>query len=86
MRTLPLFLLLQKRLQKEILTSKIVTTSNSLLKWKKVHMEEKKCKSTYVKEVISALQNLILKQKKYLTVLSRAFYLRKVHISVLLPY
>ena len=29
-----------------------------------MHMEEKKCKSTYVKEVISTPQNLILKQKK----------------------
>ena len=28
-----------------------------------MHMEEKKCKSTYVKEIISAFQNLNFRQK-----------------------
>ena len=40
-----------------------------------MHMEKKKCKSTYEKEAISTLQNLILKKKRSLAVLSRAFCL-----------
>ena len=45
-----------------------------------MHMEEKKCKSTYVKEVISIPQNLILKQKRSLTVFMRILFMKGPHL------
>ena len=51
-----------------------------------MHMEKKKRKSTYVKEVISTLQNLILKQKKIFGSSFPRILFMKGSLSVLMTY
>ena len=46
-----------------------------------MHMDEKKCKSTYVKEVISAFQNLNFKQKKIFdSSFTRILFMKDSHL------